>query len=101
MLLLLLKMFILFKLRLCHNKVIVYETFVKNVAIRYRNCGKSTGISMNNININYNDIITQFLLNTILHNFGISWTVETNHQCKYDSDKNNLYLIRGVFWYNC
>ena len=49
---------------------------MENLAIRYRNCGKPTGISMNNMNTNYNDIINKFLLNTMLHHFGMSWIIE-------------------------
>ena len=31
---------------------------VENIAIRCSNCGKETGLSMKNMNINYKDIIT-------------------------------------------
>ena len=40
-------------------------------------CGKETVLYMNNMNTNYKDIITSFLLNTVLHHFGMSWIIET------------------------
>ena len=55
---------------------------------------------MNNMNSNYNEIITQFLLNTMLHHVGMSWIIETNQQLKYDIDKHNLDWITGGPWYN-
>ena len=72
---LLLRMFSMFQMCFWYNKENV-ELFVENLAIRYINCGKPTGISMNNMNTNYNDIITKFLLNTMLHHFGMSWIIE-------------------------
>ena len=35
---------------------------------------------MNNMNTNYKDIITTFVLNTMLHHVGMSWIFETNQQ---------------------
>ena len=46
---------------------------------------------MNNMNTNYDEIITQFLLNTILHHVGMSWIIRTNKQLEYDIDKHNPY----------
>ena len=49
---------------------------VENVVIRCSNCGKETGLSMTNMNTNYRDIITSFVLNTMLHHVGMSWIIE-------------------------
>ena len=55
---------------------------------------------MKNINTNYNDIINQFLLNTLLHRVGISWIIEKNQEFKYYIYKHNPYWITGGTWYN-
>ena len=55
---------------------------------------------MKNMNINYNDIITQFLLNTMLHHVGMSWIIETNKHLEYDIDKHNPDCITSGPWYN-
>ena len=44
---------------------------------------------MKNMNTNYNYIITQFVLNKILHRVGMSWIIETSQQLKYEIDKHN------------
>ena len=41
-------------------------------------------IDMDNFNNTYQDIITTFLLNTMLHHVGILWTVESHEQLQYD-----------------
>ena len=55
---------------------------------------------MNNMNINYKDVINSFLLNKFLHHVGISWIFETNEQIKYDMDKYDPDCITGGTWYN-
>ena len=51
---------------------------VKIIAIRCSNCAKETGLSINHINTNYKDIITLFVLNTVLHHVGMAWMIETH-----------------------
>ena len=41
------------------------------------------------INTTYQDIITSFLLNKMLHQVGMLWIIETHEQLKYDMDKHN------------
>ena len=53
---------------------------VKNVAIRCSNCGKETTIDVDNLNTTYQDIITNFVLNTMLHHVGMLWIIETHEQ---------------------
>ena len=55
---------------------------------------------MDNINNTYQDIITLFVLNTMLHHVGMLCIIETHEQLKYDMDKNNLYWMTGGPWYN-
>ena len=73
---------------------------VETVAIMCISCGKETGLSVDNINTNYNYIITPFLLNKTLHLVGVPWTIKTNRQLKYDIDKHNIDWITGGTWYN-
>ena len=61
----------------------IKHTVVK-VAIRCSNCGKEKRIDVNNINTTYQDIITTFILNTILKNVGMLWITENHEQLKYD-----------------
>ena len=44
---------------------------------------------MDNMNTNYKQIVTEFLLNTLLHHVGMSWIIETHEQLKYDMDKDH------------
>ena len=44
---------------------------------------------VDHFNTTYQDIITTFLLNTMLHHFGMLWIIETHEQLKYDMDKKN------------
>ena len=48
------------------------------MGIRCRNCVKATGLSMKNTN--YKDMVTKFVLDSVLHYTGLSWTIETNQQ---------------------
>ena len=61
---------------------------------------KKRGLSMNNMNSNYNDIITSFVLNTVLHHIGMSWIIETHEQLKYYMEKQNPDRITDGPWYN-
>ena len=55
---------------------------------------------MNNMNTDYKDIITTFVLNTILHHVVMSWIIETREQLKYDIYENDQYQIISGPWYN-
>ena len=76
------------------------QNHVNIIAIRCSNFGKDIGLSMNNINTNYKDIIASFLLNTLLHHVGMSWIIEINEKLKYDIYKHNKDRITGGHWYN-
>ena len=51
---------------------------------------------MKNKSNNYDDIITQFFLITMLNYVGMPWIIETNQQLEYDIDKHNQYWIKMV-----
>ena len=50
---------------------------------------------MDNMNTKYKDIITSFVLNTVLHHVGMSWIIETKTYLEYDKDKHNSDWIIG------
>ena len=76
------------------------ENDVKIITTRCSNCGKQTGLSMDNMNTKYKDIVTVFGLNTLLHHVDMSRIVETHERLKYDIYKHNQYWITGGPWYN-
>ena len=51
-------------------------------------------------NTNYKDMVTKFLLNSVLQNVGLSWIIETNQQLEYDIYEHNPYWITYGPWYN-
>ena len=55
---------------------------------------------MDKMNTTYQDIITLFVFNTMLHHVGMLWVIETNQHLKYDMDKHNSYWMIGGPWYN-
>ena len=61
---------------------------VKIIALKCSNCGK-TGLSINNMNTKYKDIITSFALNILLDHVGMSLLIERHEQLKYDMGKDN------------
>ena len=61
-----------------YNKGHEDQNNVNHIAIRCSNCGKETGLSRKNMNTNYKDIITSFVLNTVLHHVNMSWIIQTN-----------------------
>ena len=55
---------------------------------------------MDDMNNKYKDIITSFVLNTVLRHVSMSWIFETNKQLDYDMDKHNSDWIKGGPCYN-
>ena len=46
-------------------------------------------------------MITKFVLNSILHHFGMSWIISSNKEMKYEIDENNhQYWLNKGPWYN-
>ena len=46
-------------------------------------------IDVDNLNTTHQDIITTFVLNTMLHHVGMLWIIETHEYLQYDMDKHN------------
>ena len=56
--------------------------------LRCINCKIETGLFLNNNN-SFDEMITKFVLNAILHHVGMSWIISSNKEMKYEMDKNN------------
>ena len=52
------------------------------------------------MNTTYQDIITTFVLNTMLHRVGMLWIIEKHEQLKYDTDEHKSDWMTGGPWYN-
>ena len=90
----------MFQIRFWYDREPDVQNNVKIICIRCIHCGKETVLYMNNINTNYKDIITSFVLNKLFHYICMSWINETHEQLKYDMVKHNTYGITGCTWYN-
>ena len=67
----------MFHISCWYNKGHDDQNKVENIDIRCSNCGKETVLSMKNMNTNYKDIITSFVLNTVLQYVCMSWIIKT------------------------
>ena len=47
----------------------------------------------------YQEIITSFLLNTVLHHVGMIQMIENYEDLKYDMESQNSYWMTGGPWY--
>ena len=72
----------------------------QKIAIRCSNCGKEIIIDVDSIITTYQDIITTFVLNTILHHVCMLWIIEIHEQLQHDIDKHNSEWMTGGPWYN-
>ena len=90
----------MFQISCWYNKGHYDQNKLEHIAIRCSDCGRETGLSMDNMNTKYKDIIASFVLNTLLHRVGTSWIIETNKHLEYDMSKHNSDWIAGGPWYN-
>ena len=75
----LLKVFAIFELRLIET-----EEKLDAIYIRCINCKKATGLFLRNST--FEEIITRFVSNAILHHVGMSWIISSNNEMKYEID---------------
>ena len=69
------------------------------IYIRCINCKRETGLFLKNTT--FDEMITKFVLNTILHHVDMSWIIGSNKEMKYGIDGNNLQdWLDKVHWYN-
>ena len=66
------------------------------IGINCINCNKDTGLHIKNSTIE--EMITQFVLNKILHHVGMLWIICSNKEIKYEMDKINHpnWLNKGL-----
>ena len=57
-------------------------------------------IDVDLLEINYQEIITNIVLNTILHHVGMIWIIENHEYLKYDMDIQNSDCLTGGPLYN-
>ena len=61
----------MFRISCWYNQGEGDQNTAENIDIRCSNCGKETIISMDKMNTTYQDIITSFVLNKMLHHVGM------------------------------
>ena len=57
-------------------------------------------IDVDLLDTNDQEIITTFVLNTMLQHVGMIWIIENDEDLKYDMDIQHSDLLIGVPWYN-
>ena len=54
--------------------------------MRWSKCGNETMIEVDLLDTTYQEIISTFVLNTMLHHVGMLWINENHEELKYDMD---------------
>ena len=76
-----------------------YKDEVKIISVGFINFEKEKGLYL--INSSFQEIITKFVLNEILHHVGMSWIICSNEEVKYEIDEiNHPYWLNKGPWYN-
>ena len=98
----LLKFFTMFKIDCWGNNKCKddQKQTLEKVAREFSNCGKETMIDLYLLETNYQEIITNFVSNTMLHHVGMIWIIENHEYLKYDMDLQNYDWMKGGPWYN-
>ena len=77
----------MFQMRLFYYKHTEEEKKVDYIAIKCRNCDRSTGLLLKVKTIK--EMITKFLLNTRFHHVSLSGIISSSKQMKYDIKENS------------
>ena len=90
----------MFKIKCWWNKKEKYyiKKTVGTFAIRCRNCRKETMIDLNILETDYQEIITTFVLNIMLHHVGMIWIIENHEDLEYDMKSQHSYWMPGGPW---
>ena len=83
----LLKIFAMFQIRLFHFKHNDEENVVQTIAIKCINCDRITGLFLKVKTVK--EMITKFVLNTVLQHVSLSWIISSNNKMKYDIKENH------------
>ena len=94
----LLKLFLMFKIRIIYDETIDNKDVPEAVGIICTNCGKSIGCSLDNQNIE--DFITIFVSNMVFQNVGLSWIIQSNQKLNFDFQQHCPSWIIDGTWYN-
>ena len=73
------------------------------LSIRCVNCKRETGLDSETMfNRVYDEIVTKFVLNEMLHDVGMSWIISSNKELNYEinTESNNLDCLNKGPWYN-
>ena len=88
----LLKMFSMFEIWLSYG-----DNYLDTVSLKCINCKRETGLDPEtNFTWVYDEIITKFVLNEMLHHVGMSWIISSNQEMEYEMNTKNIHL----YWSN-
>ena len=79
------------------------DKYLYTVSLKCINCKREKGLnSENDFTWVYDEIITKFLLNAMLHHVGMSWIISSNQEMDYEinSKINHLDWLNKGPWYN-
>ena len=94
----LLKMFSMFEIRLSFG-----GEDLDTLSIKCINCKREIGLNPEtSFTWVYDEIVTKFVLNVMLHHVGMSWIISSNQETEYEmnTESNNLDWLNKVTWYN-
>ena len=74
----------MFEIRLSYK-----EGILDVISLKCIKCKRETGLDLKINSFVFDEIITKFVLNAILHHVGMSWIIISNKEIKYDMDKIN------------
>ena len=58
--------------------------------MKFIKCKRETGLySKTNLTWVYDEIVTKFVLNAMLHHVGMSWIISYNQEMEYEMNKTN------------
>ena len=73
------------------------------VSLKCINCKIETGLNPeNSFTWVYDKIVTQFVLNSMLHHVGLSWIISSNKEMNYEinTERNHIDWLNKGPWYN-
>ena len=73
------------------------------LSLKCINCKKETGLnSETTFTWVYDEVITKFVLNSMLHHVGMSWVISSNQEMEYDMTIkiNHIDCLNKGPWYN-
>ena len=60
------------------------------MSLKCINCKRETGLnSKTSFSWLFDEVITKFVLNLILHHVGMSWIISSNQEMNYEINENN------------